>query len=41
MKLELTDQQKMIQKMVREFADKEVAPIASKLDEKESIQQKH
>ena len=34
MKLELTDQQKMIQKMVREFADKEVAPIASELDEK-------
>jgi len=34
MKLELTDQQKMIQKMVREFADKEVAPIASQLDEK-------
>ena len=34
MKLELTDQQKMIQKMVREFADKEVAPIASEIDEK-------
>ena len=34
MKLELTDQQKMIQKMVREFAEKEVAPIASELDEK-------
>ena len=34
MKLELTEQQKMIQKMVREFAEKEVAPIASELDEK-------
>ena len=34
MKLELTDQQKMIQKMVREFAEKEVAPIAQELDEK-------
>ncbi len=34
MQLELTDQQKMIQKMVREFAEKEVAPIASEIDEK-------
>jgi butyryl-CoA dehydrogenase len=34
MKLELTDQQKMIQKMVREFAEKEVGPIASEIDEK-------
>jgi len=34
MKLELSDQQKMIQKMVREFAEKEVAPIAAELDEK-------
>ena len=34
MKLELTDQQKMIQKMVKEFAEKEVAPIAQELDEK-------
>jgi len=34
MKLELNDQQKMIQKMVREFAEKEVAPIAQELDEK-------
>lgn len=32
MKLELNDQQKMIQKMVREFAEKEVAPIASEID---------
>jgi butyryl-CoA dehydrogenase len=35
MKLELNDQQKMIQKMVREFAEKEVAPLAAELDEKE------
>ena len=35
MKLELNDQQKMIQKMVREFAEKEVAPIAAELDKKE------
>jgi len=34
MKLELNDQQKMIQKMVREFAEKEIAPIAAELDEK-------
>jgi len=34
MKLELSDQQKMIQKMVREFAEKEVAPIAAELDKK-------
>ncbi|HDQ15551.1 MAG TPA: acyl-CoA dehydrogenase [Bacteroidetes bacterium] len=35
MQLELTEQQKMIQKMVREFAEKEVAPIAAKLDKEE------
>jgi len=35
MKLELNDQQKMIQKMVREFAEKEVAPIAAEIDKKE------
>ncbi len=35
MKLELNEQQKMIQKMVREFAEKEVAPIAAELDKKE------
>jgi len=35
MKLELNDQQKMIQKMVREFADKEIAPKAAELDKKE------
>jgi alkylation response protein AidB-like acyl-CoA dehydrogenase len=34
MKLELNDQQKMIQKMVREFADKEIGPIAADLDKK-------
>ena len=35
MKLELNEQQKMIQKMVREFAEKEIAPIAAELDKKE------
>lgn len=35
MKLELNDQQKMIQKMVKEFAEKEIAPIAAELDQKE------
>ena len=35
MQLELNDQQKMIQKMVREFAEKEIAPIAAELDKKE------
>jgi len=35
MQLELNEQQKMIQKMVREFSEKEVAPIAAELDEKE------
>ncbi len=35
MQLELNEQQKMIQKMVREFAEKEVAPIAAELDQKE------
>ena len=34
MKLELNDQQKMIQKMVREFAEKEIAPIAAESDKK-------
>ncbi|NOR17976.1 acyl-CoA dehydrogenase, partial [candidate division WOR-3 bacterium] len=33
MQLELNDKQKMIQKMVREFAEKEVGPIAAELDE--------
>jgi len=35
MQLELNEQQKMIQKMVREFSEKDVAPIAAELDEKE------
>ena len=35
MKLELNDQQKMIQKMVREFAEKEISPVAAELDKKE------
>ena len=35
MKLELNDQQKMIEKMVREFAKKEIEPIADKLDKNE------
>ncbi len=34
MKLELNEQQKMIQKMVREFAEKEIAPVAADLDKK-------
>ena len=34
MKLELNEQQKMIQKMVREFAEKEIAPVAAELDKK-------
>ena len=32
MQLELNEQQKMIQKMVREFAEKEIAPVAAELD---------
>jgi len=32
MKLELNEQQKMIRKMVREFAEKEIAPVAADLD---------
>lgn len=35
MQLELTEQQKMIKKVIREFAEKEVAPIAAKLDKEE------
>lgn len=34
MKLELNEQQKMIQKMVREFAEKEIEPVAAELDKK-------
>lgn len=33
MNFELTDEQKMIQRMVREFAEKRVKPVASTLDE--------
>jgi butyryl-CoA dehydrogenase len=40
MKLELNDQQKMIQKMAREFAEKEIAPVASELDQKEEYPHK-
>ncbi len=32
MKLELNDQQKMIKKMVQEFAEKEIGPVAADLD---------
>ena len=35
MRFELTDNQKMIRNMVREFAEKEIGPIAAELDEKE------
>jgi butyryl-CoA dehydrogenase len=35
MRFELTDEQKMIQKMVREFAEKEIEPVAANLDQKE------
>ena len=34
MKLELNEQQKMIRSMVREFAEKEIAPVAADLDKK-------
>jgi len=40
MQLELNEQQKMIQKMVREFAEKEVAPIAAEIDKKEEYPHK-
>ncbi|MBU0497871.1 MAG: acyl-CoA dehydrogenase [Candidatus Thermoplasmatota archaeon] len=35
MQLELNEQQKMIRNMVREFAEKEIAPVAAELDKKE------
>jgi len=35
MKLELNDIQKMIKKNVREFAEKDIAPVAAELDQKE------
>ena len=37
MVFEFTDQQKMIQKMVREFAEKEIAPGVSERDEREEF----
>ena len=40
MKLELNEQQKMIQKMVREFAQKHIAPVAAELDKKEGYPHK-
>lgn len=33
MKFDLTKEQEMVQKMVREFAEKEIAPIAAKIDQ--------
>ncbi|MFO7678126.1 MAG: acyl-CoA dehydrogenase [Thermoplasmatota archaeon] len=35
MQLELNEQQKMIKNMIKEFAEKEIAPIAEELDKKE------
>ena len=35
MKLELSEEQVMIRNMIREFAEKEIAPLAAELDEKE------
>ena len=40
MQLELNDQQKMIQKMVREFAEKEIAPVAAELEKRKNTQQR-
>jgi butyryl-CoA dehydrogenase len=40
MKLVLNEQQKMIQKMVQEFAEKEIGPIAADLDKKEEYPHK-
>jgi butyryl-CoA dehydrogenase len=37
MDLRLTEEHKMIRKMAREFAEKEVAPIAAELDEKAEV----
>ena len=37
MDLELTEEHKMIRKMVREFAEKEVSPIAAEMDEKAEV----
>ena len=35
MKLEMSEEQVMIRNMIREFAEKEIAPLAAELDEKE------
>ncbi len=37
MKLELTENQKMIRDMVREFAEKEIEPVAAELDKKKEF----
>ena len=37
MDLKLTEEHKMIRKMVRQFAEKEVAPIAAEIDEKGKV----
>jgi len=37
MDLELTEEHKMIRRMVRQFAEKEVAPIAAEMDEKAEV----
>jgi butyryl-CoA dehydrogenase len=37
MDLELTEEHKMIRKMVRQFAEKEVAPIAAEMDERAEV----
>jgi hypothetical protein len=34
---DLTDEQQMLRKMVRNFAEKEIAPIAQELDDKEEF----
>ena len=34
---DLTDEQNMLRKMVRNFAEKEIAPIAQELDDKEEF----
>ena len=34
---DLTDEQQMLRKMVRNFAEKEIAPVAQELDEKETF----
>jgi butyryl-CoA dehydrogenase len=41
MDFELTEEQRMIKEMVRNFAEKEVAPLAEKLDEEELFPEKN